>query len=70
MERRLAAILATDVVGFAALVDKDEGGTLEQVENLRRDVIEMLVQANRGRLFKSMGDGFLAEFSSTLEAVN
>lgn len=69
MERRLAAILATDVVGFAALVDKDEGGTLEQVEHLRRDVIEMLVQANRGRLFKSLGDGFLAEFSSTLEAV-
>jgi len=70
MERRLAAILATDVVGFAALVEKDEGGTLEQVELLRREVIEMLVQANRGRLFKSMGDGFLAEFSSTLEAVN
>lgn len=70
MERRLAAILATDVVGFAALVDKDEGGTLEQVAHLRQDVIEMLVQANRGRLFKSMGDGFLAEFSSTLEAVN
>ncbi|MEW9920471.1 GFA family protein [Marimonas sp. MJW-29] len=69
MERRLAAIMATDVVGFAALVDKDEGGTLEQVEHLRRDVIEMLVQANRGRLFKSLGDGFLAEFSSTLEAV-
>lgn len=69
MERRLAAILATDVVGFAALVDKDEGGTLEQLELLRRDVIEMLVLANRGRLFKSLGDGFLAEFSSTLEAV-
>lgn len=69
MERRLAAILAIDVVGFAALVHKDEDCTLEQVENLRRDVIEMLVQANRGRLFKSMGDGFLAEFSSTLEAV-
>jgi len=69
MERRLAAILATDVVGFAALVDKDEDATLEQVEHLRREVIEMLVQANRGRLFKSMGDGFLAEFSSTLEAV-
>ncbi len=69
MERRLAAILATDVVGFAALVDKDEDGTLRQVERLRREVIEMLVQANRGRLFKFMGDGFLAEFSSTLEAV-
>ena len=69
MERRLAAILATDVVGFAALVDKDEDRALQEVERLRRDVIEMLVQANRGRLFKFMGDGFLAEFSSTLEAV-
>ena len=69
MERKLAAILATDVVGFAALVDKDEGGILEQVEQLRQDVIEMLVKANRGRLFKSLGDGYLAEFSSTLEAV-
>ncbi|MDX1742305.1 MAG: adenylate/guanylate cyclase domain-containing protein, partial [Ruegeria sp.] len=69
MKRRLAAILATDVVGFAALVDKDEGSTLEEVSHVRRDVIEMLVQANRGRLFKSLGDGFLAEFSSTFEAV-
>ena len=70
MERRLAAIMATDVVGFAGLVAQDETGTLEQVDRLRREVIVMQVQASRGRLFKSMGDGFLAEFSSTLEAVN
>ena len=70
MERRLAAIMATDVVGFAGLVAEDEFGTLERVVHLRQHVIEMLVQANRGRLFKSLGDGFLAEFSSTLEAVN
>jgi adenylate cyclase len=70
MERKLAAILATDVVGFAGLVSRDESGTLARLERLRHDVIGMQVEANRGRVFKSTGDGFLAEFSSTLEAVN
>ncbi|AXI41940.1 GFA family protein [Sulfitobacter sp. SK011] len=70
MERKLAAILATDIVGFAGLVSRDESGTLEKLERLSRDVIGMQVEANRGRVFKSTGDGFLAEFSSTQEAVN
>ncbi len=70
MERKLAAIMAIDVVGFAGLVSQDEAGTLKKLETLRREVIGMQVEANRGRVFKSLGDGFLAEFSSTLEAVN
>ena len=70
MERKLAAILAADVVGFAGRMSQDEAGTLALIERLNRDVIGMQVQANRGRVFKFMGDGILAEFSSTLEAVN
>lgn len=70
MERRLAAILAVDIVGFAGRVARDESGTLEAVERLKHDVIGMQTAAHRGRLFKSMGDGVLAEFSSTLEAVS
>jgi len=70
MERKLAAILAIDVVGFAGLVSRDESGTLAKLENLRNNVIGQQVGAHRGRVFKSTGDGFLADFSSTLEAVH
>ena len=70
IERKLAAILAVDVVGFAGLVSRDESGTLAKLAHLKRDIIGMRVEAHRGRLFKSLGDGFLAEFSSTLEALN
>lgn len=70
MERKLAAILAADIVGFAGHVSRDENQTLQKVQTIGRDIIGMQVEANRGRLFKSMGDGFLAEFSSTNEAVN
>ncbi|WP_171135081.1 adenylate/guanylate cyclase domain-containing protein, partial [Ruegeria sp. HKCCD7221] len=70
MERKLAAILATDIVGFAGLVSRDESGTLGKLVRLEREIIGMQVEANRGRVFKSTGDGFLAEFSSVFEAVN
>jgi adenylate cyclase len=70
MERKLAAIMAIDVVGFAGLSSRNEDDTLARVAKLKDNIIEMQVEANRGRLFKSLGDGFLAEFSSTLEAVN
>lgn len=70
MERKLAAILATDIVGFSGLVSQDESGTLAKLMRLEREVIRMQVEANRGRVFKSTGDGFLAEFSSVFEAVN
>ncbi len=70
MERKLAAIMAVDVVGFAGLASRDEDGTLAKVAHLKDEIVGMQVEAHRGRLFKSLGDGFLAEFSSTLEAVN
>ena len=70
MERKLTAIVAMDVVGFAGLVSDDEQGALERLERLKEDVVRLQVEAHRGRVFKSMGDGFLAEFSSTVEAVN
>lgn len=70
MERKLAAILAADIVGFAGLVSRDESGTLARLERLRLEIIDLQVEAHRGRVFKSLGDGFLAEFSSTVEAVN
>lgn len=70
MERKLTTIVAMDVVGFAVLVCEDEQGALERLERLKDDVIRLHVEAHRGRVFKSLGDGFLVEFSSTIEAVN
>ncbi len=70
LKRKLAAILAADVVGFAGLVAKDEEGTLARLDRLFSDVVRMQIEARRGRVFKSLGDGVLAEFSSTIEAVN
>ena len=67
--RRLAAILAADVVGFSALMGRDEEGTLDRIKWLRREVIDPKVQAHHGRVFKATGDGFLAEFPSPVEAV-
>src|SRR4051812_22557739 len=67
--RRLAAILAADVVGFSAMMEKDEEGTLARVKALQREVIEPKVRERGGRLVKTTGDGFLCEFGSPVEAV-
>ncbi len=67
--RRLAAILAADVVGYSSLMGKDEEGTLALLKSLRREVIEPRVLDHRGRVFKTMGDGFLAEFPSPVGAL-
>jgi adenylate cyclase len=67
--RRLAAILAADVVGFSTLMGQDEEGTLSRIKSLRRDVIEPKVKEHHGRVFKTTGDGVLVEFSSPVEAV-
>ncbi|MEM1201423.1 MAG: adenylate/guanylate cyclase domain-containing protein, partial [Pseudomonadota bacterium] len=69
MERRLAAILAADVVGYSRLVGADEEGTLLALKTLREEVIEPLIAAHRGRVVKLMGDGILAEFQSAVDAV-
>ena len=69
VQRRLAAILAADVVGYSKLMGEDEAGTLAAVRKLRAEVIEPKVAEHQGRLFKSMGDGFLVEFPSVVNAV-
>ncbi|HEV2564969.1 MAG TPA: adenylate/guanylate cyclase domain-containing protein [Microvirga sp.] len=67
--RRLAAVLAADVVGYSDLMSKDEEGTLARLRDLRRKVIEPKIGSHHGRLVKTIGDGFLCEFSSPVEAV-
>jgi adenylate cyclase len=68
--RRLAAILAADVAGYSAMMERDEEGTAAAVRALRRDVIEPKLIEHRGRLIKTTGDGFLAEFASPIAALN
>jgi len=70
VQRRLAAILAADMVGFSRQMGADEAGTLARLAALRADVLDPLLAAHQGRLFKTMGDGFLAEFSSAVQAVS
>ncbi len=67
MERKLAAILSADVVGYSRLMGADENATLEALR-LHRDVIEGLIAAHRGRVFNSAGDSVVAEFPSAVEA--
>jgi adenylate cyclase len=69
VQRRLAAILAADVVGFSVLMGEDEEGTLARIRGLRQGVIEPKAVEHRGRVVKTTGDGFLLEFSSPLEAI-
>jgi TolB-like protein len=69
MQRRLAAILAADVVGFSALMERDEEGTYAAIGRLRREIVEPRLVEHQGRLIKTTGDGFLAEFASPLAAL-
>ena len=69
-QRRLAAILVADVVGYSKLMGSDEAGTLAQLEALRTEIIEPQIAKHAGRLFKSVGDGFLIEFASAVQAVS
>jgi adenylate cyclase len=69
MERRLAAILAADVVGYSRLLEQDEAGTLAALKQRRRDVLNPLVAEHHGRIVKVMGDGVLVEFASAVNAV-
>ena len=69
MERRLAAILAADVVGYSRLMGQDEEGTLARLKSLREEVIQPAISAHAGRVVKLMGDGLLAEFPSVVGAV-
>ncbi len=70
VQRRLAAILAADVVGYSRLIGEDEAGTLEALRTHREELIEPKVAEHEGRIVKLMGDGLLAEFPSAVEAVH
>jgi adenylate cyclase len=67
--RRLAAILAADVVGYSRLMGVDEEGTLERLKALRGDLIDPKIAKHHGRLVKTTGDGLLVEFASVVDAV-
>jgi adenylate cyclase len=69
MERRLAAIVAADVVGYSRMVRADEEGTLERLKSLRAEIIDPSIAKHNGRIVKLMGDGMLAEFGSVVDAV-
>jgi adenylate cyclase len=69
VERRLAAILAADVVGYSRLMRLDEAATLEALKAHRRELIDTKIAEHRGRIFKLTGDGMLAEFPSVVNAV-
>ena len=68
-QRRLAAILAADVVGYSRLIGQDETGTLRRLKELRRNIINPIIREHHGRVVKTTGDGILIEFSSAVEAV-
>jgi class 3 adenylate cyclase len=68
-KRRLASILAADVVGYSAMIAADESATLARVRALRSEIVEPAATAHDGRLFKTMGDGFLLEFASAVQAL-
>jgi TolB-like protein/class 3 adenylate cyclase/Tfp pilus assembly protein PilF len=67
--RKLVAILAADVVGFARLAGADEEGTLARLRALRRDLVDPIVAARHGRVVKRTGDGAIVEFGSVVDAV-
>jgi adenylate cyclase len=69
MHRKLAAILAADMVGYSAHMERDEQGTHERLKAARTELIEPEIARLHGRVFKLMGDGMLAEFGSVVDAV-
>jgi TolB-like protein len=69
LQRRLAAILSADVVGYSRLMGIDEAGTLSRLNALRRELIDPTIAAHSGRIVKLMGDGALVEFASAVDAV-
>jgi TolB-like protein len=68
-QRRLAAILAADVVGYSRLIEQDEAGTLAALRERRKSILQPLTAEHHGRVVKVMGDGVLVEFASAVNAV-
>ncbi len=68
VQRRLAAILAADVVGYSRMMRDDETGTLAQLKTLRKEVFDPRIADHNGRIVKTTGDGVLVEFASAVDA--
>ncbi len=68
-ERRLAAVLAADIVGYSRLIEQDEAATLAAIKALRQQAIDPLLAEHKGRIVKLMGDGAIVEFASVVDAV-
>jgi adenylate cyclase len=69
LSRRLAVIVAADVVGYSRLMEADEIGTLDQLRAIRKELIDPKIIEHRGRLVKTTGDGLLMEFGSVTDGV-
>src|SRR5262245_23060982 len=69
VERKLAAILAADVVGYSRLMGADEVGTLRTLRAIRKDLFDPAIAAHGGRIVKTTGDGLLVDFASVIDAV-
>ncbi len=69
MKRRLAAILAADMVGYSHLMGLDEEGTVTRQKTLRRELIDPTISEHHGQIVKTTGDGMLVEFASVIDAV-
>src|SRR3954447_17620645 len=67
--RRLAAILAADVVGYSGMVGSDEAGTLDALRRVWTETFDPNVAGRHGRIVKKMGDGALVEFGSAVDAI-
>ena len=70
MKRKISTILAADVVGYSKLMGKDDAGTLALLKACEASLIDPTVSKHNGRIFKRMGDGYLAEFARALDAIN
>jgi class 3 adenylate cyclase/pimeloyl-ACP methyl ester carboxylesterase len=69
-KRRLSAVLAADVVGYSRLMGEDESGTLEELKRTYQEIVEPTVKTFQGQIVKTMGDGYLIEFSSASNAIS
>jgi adenylate cyclase len=69
VQRRLAAVLAADVAGYSRLMGADEEGTLARLRSIRRELVDPGIDAHRGRIVKTTGDGLLVEFASVVDAL-
>ena len=68
VERKLAAIFAADIAGYSRLMGLDEAGTLARLK-ARREIMDRLIAAHRGRIFNTAGDSVVADFASAVDAV-